>query len=45
MKDFDSIDDKNTAIHKLSIDNTALSVNKVTRKIIKEVRKICNLKK
>ena len=42
-KDFESVDDKDRVINKLYIDNTALSVKKVTRKIIKEVRKICNL--
>jgi len=44
-KDYESIDDRVPEINKLYIDNTALSVKKVTRKIIKEVRKICNPKK
>jgi len=43
--DFASINDNDPAINKLIIDNTALSVRKVTNKIIKEVRIICNPKK
>jgi len=44
-KDFESIDDKVPEINKLYIDNTTLPVKKVTRKIIKEVKKICNPRK